>query len=165
MNESFNPKEVTNQGRPTYSDLTAQLGLIGLNTAIPKGVRALAEKFAAENREACDCYLNAFDAAVVTFERSFEAAGQSAIVFNRKIVDMARRNVDETFDLATSLTGAKNLADMVGLQAAYWRKQFAVLTEQAEEVRTLSTKVTADADAQINSQKARGANRPTKAQV
>ena len=29
------------------------------------------------------------------------------------------------------------------LQAAYWRKQFEVLTAQAEEVRTLSTKLTA----------------------
>jgi hypothetical protein len=34
---------------------------------------------------------------------------------------------------------------MMELQAAFWRKQFGVLTAQAEEVRTLSTKVTADA--------------------
>ena len=38
---------------------------------------------------------------------------------------------------------------MVELQAAYWRKQFGVLTDQAEEVRALSTKVTADASAPI----------------
>lgn len=161
MNESS--KESTDQGRPSYRDLTRQLGLIGLDTGIPEGVRALAEKFAAQNRETYDRYLDAFDASVITFERSFEAAGQSAIAFNRKIVDMARRNVDEGFDLATSLTGAKNIADMVRLQAAYWHKQFVALTEQAEEVRALSTKVTADAAEQIASQKARGANRATKA--
>jgi hypothetical protein len=33
---------------------------------------------------------------------------------------------------------------MVELQAAYWRKQIGTLTAQAEEVRELSTKVTAD---------------------
>jgi hypothetical protein len=31
------------------------------------------------------------------------------------------------------------------LQTAYWQKQFSALTTQAEEVRALSTKVTADA--------------------
>ena len=30
------------------------------------------------------------------------------------------------------------------VQAAYWQKQVSVLTAQAEEVRALSTKVTAD---------------------
>jgi hypothetical protein len=32
----------------------------------------------------------------------------------------------------------------VQVQAAYWQKQVSVLTAQAEEVRALSTKVTAD---------------------
>jgi hypothetical protein len=158
MNESFNPKEATVQGRPTYRELTAQLGLIGLDTAIPEGVRALAEKFAAQNRETYDGYLDAFDASVATFERSFEAAGQSATAFNRKIVGIALRNIDVSFDLATSLAGAKNLADMVSLQADFWRKQFGVLAAQAEEVRALSTKVLPMRHP-IKSQTARGVDR------
>ena len=43
------------------------------------------------------------------------------------------------------MAGAKKLTDIVELQAAHWRKQFDALTTQAEEVRTLSTKVVADA--------------------
>lgn len=78
-------------------------------------------------------------------------------MFNRKIIDIARRNVDASFDLAKSLAGAKNLADMVELQAAYRRKQFDALTAQAEEVRTLSPKVTTDVAEPIKSQMARGA--------
>jgi phasin family protein len=100
---------------------------------------------------------------VATFERSFDAAGQGAASFNRKIVDIARRNVNSGFDLAKSLAGAKNLADMVELQAGYWRKQFDALTAQAEEVRALSTKVTADAAAPIKARVARsvdGLGRP-----
>ena len=42
------------------------------------------------------------------------------------------------------------------MQGAYWRKQFGVMTAQAEEVRALSTKVTADAAEPIKSQMARG---------
>jgi hypothetical protein len=46
---------------------------------------------------------------------------------------------------------------MVELQAAFWRKQFDVLTAQAEEVRTLSIKVTATAAEPIKSQMERAA--------
>ena len=53
-----------------------------------------------------------------------------------------------------ALAGAKTLADIMELQAAFWRKQFGVLTAQAEEVRALSTKVTTDAAEQIKSQMA-----------
>ncbi len=143
--------------------MTDQLGNLGLDTTVPEGVRALAEKSVAQTREVYDRSLDAFDASVTTFERSFDAAGQGATAFNRKIVDIARRNLDASFDLATSLAGAKSLADIVELQAAFWRKQFGVLTAQAEEVRALSTKVTADAVEPIKSQMARGANRAAKA--
>jgi hypothetical protein len=68
-----------------------------------------------------------------------------AVAFNRKIIDLAQRNVNSGFDLAKSLAGAKNLTEIAEVQAAYWRKMFATLTSQAEEVRALSTKVTADA--------------------
>lgn len=139
MNTPYDPQAAAEQVRKTYSDVSAKLGRLGLDTAVPEGVRALAEKAVAQTRDAYDRSLDAFDASLVTFERSFDAAGQGAAAFNRKIVDIARRNVDASFDLARSLAGARNLADMVELQAAYWRKQFDVLTAQAEEVRALST--------------------------
>jgi hypothetical protein len=160
MTATYNPKTATDQARAAYRDMTGQLGHLGLDTAVPEGVRALAES---QTREACDHSKEAFDASLTTFERSFDAAGQGAAAFNRKIVDIARRNVDASFDLATSLAGAKNLADMVELQAVFWRKQFGVLTAQAEEVRALSTRVTTDAAEPIKSQMARGADGAVKA--
>jgi phasin len=139
------------QIRSAYRNMTDQLGHLGLDTAVPEGVRALAEKNVAQSREAYDRSKDAFDASLTTFERSFDAAA-----FNRRIVDIARRNVESSFDLASSLAKAKNLTDIVELQTAFWRKQFGVLTAQAEEVRALSTKVAADAAAPIKSQMARG---------
>ena len=123
-------------------------------------MRALAESTVAQTREAYDRSTDAFETSVTTFETSFDAAGQGAAAFNRKFVDIARRNVDATFDLAETLTGAKNLADMMELQAAYWRKQFGALTAQAEEVRELSTKVTADAAETMKAHMTRGVNGP-----
>ena len=110
MKTSYSPQAAADQAR---SNVTAQLGLLGLDPAIPDGVRALAETTVAQTRQAYDRSLDAFDASVETFERSFEAAGQGAVAFNRKIVDIARRNVDVSFDLAESLANAKNLTDVV----------------------------------------------------
>jgi phasin len=147
-----NPRAAAEQDRKSYRDLTTKLSLLGLDPAIPEGVRSLAEKAVAQTRQAYDRTWDAFDTSLTTFERTFDAAGQGAAAFNRKIVDLARRNVDASFDLATSLAGAKDLADMVELQAAFWRKQFDVLTTQAGEVRALSTKVTAATAEPIKSQ-------------
>ena len=156
MNESFNPQEAADQSRQAYRNLTAQLGLIGLNTAIPEGVRAIADKTVGQTREVYDRSIGDLEASVATFERTFDAAGQAAATFNRKVIDIAWRTVDSSFDLATSLAGAKDLTDMVKLQAAYWRKQFDVLTAQAEKVRALSTKVTAGAVEPVKAPTRRG---------
>jgi len=113
MNDYFNPQEAADQTHPTYRKLTAQLGLIGLDTTIPEGVRALAEeKTVGQTREFYDRSIGDFEASVATFERTFDAAGQAAAAFNRKVIDIAQRNLDSSFDLATSLAGAKDLADM-----------------------------------------------------
>ena len=149
MTATNNPQAATGPASAAYRTMTAKLGHLGLDPAVPENVRALTEKAVAQSREAYNRCKDAFDASLTTFERSFDAAGQGAAAFNRKIVDIARRNVDANFDLATSLAGAKNLADVVELQSAFWRKQFGVLTSQAEEVRVLSTKVTADAVEQV----------------
>ena len=163
MNATYSPQAAADQARANYRDVTARLGLIGFDTAIPEGVRTLAEKAVDQTREAYDRSTDAFEASVTTFEKSFDAAGQGAAAFNRKIIDIARRNLNSSFDLAKSLAGAKSLADMVELQTAYWRKQFGTLTAQAEEVRELSTKVTAAAGEPLKEQVKRGVDELHKA--
>jgi phasin len=144
MTATFNP-QAAEQARKNYRDVTTQLGHLGLNTSVPEAVRAMAEKSVAQTREVYDRSEDALDASIATFETTFNAAGQGAAAFNRKIIGIAGRNVNSVFDLAKSLAGAKKLTDIVELQAMYWRKQFEVLTAQAEEVRGLSTKLTAAA--------------------
>ena len=164
MNAAYTPQAAAAEARANYREVTERLGSLGLNAAIPEGVRALAEKTVDQTREAYDRSTDAFDASVTTFEKSFGAAGQGAVAFNRKIIDIARRNVSSGFDLAKSLAGAKSLADMVELQTAFWRKQFGTLTAQAEEVQALSTKVTEDATAAVKAHMARGGNGPVRGQ-
>ena len=152
MNATSNPQTAAEQGRKSYRDVTTQLGQLGLDAAVPESVRAIAEKAVDQTREVYDRSKDALDASVATLERTFDAAGQGAVAFNRKIIDIAQRNVNSGFDLAKSLAGAKNLSDIAEVQAAYWRKMFGTLTSQAEEVRALSTKVTAAAAEPIKAQ-------------
>ena len=116
----------------------------------------MAEKAVDQSREVYDRSKDALDASVATLERTFDAAGQGAVAFNRKIIDIAQRNVNSGFDLAKSLAGAKNLSEMVELQAAYWQKLSDTLTSQAEEVRALATKVAAAAGEPFKEQVKRG---------
>ena len=99
----------------------------------------------------------------VLFEKTFDAAGQGPLCFNRKIIDLGQRNVNSVFDLAKSLARARNLSDIVQVQAAYWQKQVSALTAQAEEVRALSTKVAADTAEPIKEQVKRGVDELRKA--
>ena len=156
MTATSNPQAAAEQARKNYRDVTTQLGQLGLDTAIPEAVRATAEKSVAQTREVYDRSKDALDASVATFERTFDAAGQGAVAFNRKIIDIAQRNVNSGFDLAKSLAGAKNLSEMVEFQAAYWQKLLGTLTSQAEEVRALATKMAAAAIEPVKQQVKRG---------
>ena len=147
MNESFNPQVAAEKARETYRKTAAQFENLALNTPVSEGLRAMAEKNIAQAREAYEHSKDALEAALETLERSFDALGQGATALNHKVMDIAQRNINSGFDLAKSLAGAKNLAEAVELQGVYWRKQLAALTAQAEEFRSLSTKVAADAAA------------------
>jgi len=83
-------------------------------------------------------------------------SGEGATALNHKLIDILRRNIDSGFDLAKSLAGAKNLAEAMEVEAAYWHKQLDALAAQAEEMRTLSAQVTADTAEPITAQVARG---------
>ena len=132
MTATCNPQTAADQARNAYRNVTAQLGRLALDTAIPEARGALAEKTVGQTREAYDRSKDALEASIATFERSFDAAGWGAAAFNRKMIDITRRNLNSGVDLANSLAGANNLAEIVQLQAAHWRKQFSALTAQAE---------------------------------
>ena len=138
MTESLSPKVAADKARDTYRKTAAQTEELVHDTQLPGAMRALAEKNIAQTREACEHSKHALEAALETLERSFDAVGQGAIALNHKVMDIAQRNMNSGFDLAKSLAGAKNLAEVIELQAAHWRKQFSALAAQAEEVRTLS---------------------------
>jgi len=116
----------------------------GVDMAVPEAVRAIAEQTVTQSREAYETAKDTMEEAVEVLEKSIDQAGQGAAAFNRKVIDNAQTNLNTGFDLAKDLASAKNIAEIIELQASYARKQFEALTAQAEDIRTLSTKIATD---------------------
>jgi hypothetical protein len=111
MNIPLNPNDTSEKSRETYYEPKGRLEAMTLD--LPESTRELAEKSVAQTREAYERSRSALETAVDTMARSFDSLGQGAAALNRKIIDIAHRNVNSGFDLAKSLTTAKNLAEMV----------------------------------------------------
>ena len=146
-------KAVAEKARGTYRKTAARFEEFAYDAQMPESMRALAEKSVAQTRE---LYVHSFEAVLENWERFVVAAGQGTLALNRRAIDIARRNINTSFGLAERLAGAKNFAEAMELQTTYWRKQVGELASQAGEMRTLTTKVTADVTAPIKTHVTRG---------
>jgi len=89
---------------------------------VPDALRVLAERNAAQTRELYEHSKNTIQGVLETWQKSFGSAGQNAVALSRKMIDVAGRNMDTGFDFAIRLAGARNLGEVMKLQAAYWHK-------------------------------------------
>jgi hypothetical protein len=128
-----------NTHRKTDSQFDKQLR----GAQVPDTLRALAERNVAQTREQYERSKNTLKAVLESWQKSFGAAGEGAVALNRKIVDIAERNINISFELATGLAGARNLTEVMQLQASYWRKLLGALQTQAEEGRAASSRTRA----------------------
>jgi phasin len=149
---TFDPQAAAEMAREAYLKTIAQFEPAALEAAIPEGLRTLAGKTVAETQNVYERSKTALEAGLNAVEKAFDAAGQGTAALNRKVIDIAQRNVNSGFDLAKGLAGAKTVSEAVELQAGYWRKQLHTLSAQAEELRVLSTKVAADTVEPIKAQ-------------
>ena len=146
MNDTHNPQTAAADARANYREVTARLGVLDLDSVIPESVRALAESTVDQTREAYHRSTDAFDASVATFEKTFSTPPAKAPPCSTARSSTSPDGISAPASTSPrELAGARPLTDMVELQTAYRRKQIGTLTAQAEEVRELSTKVTADA--------------------
>ena len=140
---AFDPQLAADAAREAYRKTMAQFDL-ALEAPVPENVRAIAEKALTQTRDVYEVAKDRLASNLEILERTIDAAGQGMTALNRKMIDIAQRNVNSGFELAKSLTGAKRVSEIADLQAAYWRGQPSILAKQAEELATLSKTVTAD---------------------
>jgi len=155
MTESTPAKVAANTAR-AYRQTTQEFEQFAKDAQMPEAVRVIAEKNIAQTRELYERSKDAFGTILESWEKTFDAAGQGAVALNRKLVDITQRNINSGFEFAKSLIGAKNVAEAVELHSAYWQKQLSTLRAQADEMRDLSTRVTADVVEPVKAQAKRG---------
>jgi hypothetical protein len=107
--------------RDTHWIIDAQYDRLS-GSRLPDTLRVLAERNLAQARELYEHSKNTLQAVLGSWQKSFGSAGQNAVALSRKMIDVTGRNMDTGFNFAMGLAGARNLGEVMELQAAYWRK-------------------------------------------
>jgi phasin len=111
--------------------------------------RAFAEKAIAQSNEAYDKFKAAAEEATANAQTSFEAVRDSFAVLVSKAVENARINTEAGVAFLEKLAAAKTMAEVIDLQAAYFRSTFENLTSQAKEAQELVVKAGEKATAPV----------------
>jgi phasin len=101
---------------------------------IPSEIRTFAEKSVEQARQAFDGFISAAHHAVSAFEGQAETARKGAKDVTQKAMGFAEQNIANSFDLAQRLVQAKDMQEVLKLQADFVKNQMQVLTEQAREL-------------------------------
>ena len=111
---------------------------------IPPEMRALAEKSVAQAKQAVEGFISAAQRTVSALEGQAETARKGAKDVGEKAMGFAEQNITSTFDFAQKLVRAKDVQEMLELQAAYVKTQMQVLAEQAKELGQSTGKMATD---------------------
>jgi len=124
------PNKAIEHARDTHRSIAAGFEAFR-DGQVPGTINAIAERSVAQTREVYERSKHTLQAVLASWERSFGATGQGTMALNRKVFDIADRNINNAFDLAGDLAGAKNFADVMASHANYWRKQFGDLSARS----------------------------------
>jgi phasin len=106
---------------------------------IPSEMRAFAEKSVEQARQAFDGFISAAHGAVNAFEGQAETARKSTKDVTQRAMTFAEQNVASSFELAEQLVRAKDVQEVMKLQADFIKNQMQVLSEQASELGQRTT--------------------------
>ena len=112
---------------------------------IPPEMRAMAEKGVEQAKQAFDGFISAAHNAVNAFEGQAETARKGTKDVTEKAITFAGRNITSSFELARQLVQAKDVQEVLRLQADFIRTQMQVLAEQAKDLGESTSKVAKDA--------------------
>jgi phasin len=111
---------------------------------IPPEMRNLAEKSVAQAKQAFDGFLTAAQQAVSRVEGQATAAHAGATDMTRKAMAFAGQNMAASFAFAQKLAHAKDVEEVMRLQADFVKAQMQAFAEQAKELGNSFTQAASD---------------------
>lgn len=112
-------------------------------------VRETAEKGLEQAKAQYEAVKDAAEKASGQIEESLSVAKAGAVKFNTRALELARANINASFDHVHALLGAKTVQDFVNLNTEFAKAQVANLQEQAKELTAMSQKAATDAAEQV----------------
>jgi phasin len=106
----------------------------GENFEIPPEMRALAEKSVEQAKQAFEGFITAAHRTVSAVEGRAETARKGAQDIGQKTMEFAERNITASFAFAQKLVRARDVDEMLRLQADYIKDQMRTLAEQAKKL-------------------------------
>ena len=108
---------------------------------IPAEMRAMAEKSVAQAKQAFEGFMTAAQKAANLAEGQATTGHTAAKQASSMAIEFAERNMTSAFVLAQKLVQARDLEEMLKLQADYVCSQIDALTEQARDISKLTDRV------------------------
>jgi len=110
------------------------------NFEIPIEVRQLAEKSVDEVKRAFDNFVVAAQKVTTSLEGQAAAAQSSSKEMHSKVRTFAERNVATCFEFAQKFVHARNVQEVMQLQAELVKTQLQAITEQTTELASAAVK-------------------------
>jgi phasin len=111
---------------------------------IPPEMRVMAEKSVEQAKQAIEGFISAAHKTVSVIEGQAETARKGAKDVSAKAMEFAERNITSSFDFAQKIVRAKDMQEMLELQASYIKTQMQALGEQAKELGQSAGKMGTD---------------------
>ena len=105
---------------------------------VPAEMRDFAEKSVEQARKAIDGFLGAARKTVDTFEGSANTVQASAKDATQRTFSYAEQNISAAFDMAQRMVQAKDMQEVMRIQAEFVRSQFEAMQSQMKEIGTLA---------------------------
>jgi phasin len=111
---------------------------------IPPEMRAIAEKSVEQAKQAVEGFISAAQRTASAVEGQAETARKGAKDVGGKAMGFVEQNISTSFEFAQKLVRAKDVQEMLELQASYIRTQMQALSEQAKELGQSTGKMATD---------------------
>jgi phasin len=111
---------------------------------IPPEMRAIAEKSVEQAKQAVEGFISAAQRTASALEGQAETARKGAKDVGGKAMSFVELNITTSFDFAQKLVRAKDVQEMLELQASYIKTQMQALSEQAKELGQSTGKLATD---------------------
>ena len=111
---------------------------------IPPEMRAIAEKSVEQAKQAVEGFISAAQRTASALEGQAETARKGAKDVGGKAMGFVEQNIATSFDFAQKLVRAKDVQEMLELQASFVRTQMQALSEQAKELGQSTGKMATD---------------------